>query len=161
MLQNISLLLRCLLKALWMTGLGPGALLLTIAERFRARFHAPLKLGHIYKISGYHYGDFIGEVLSCDRDKSRVRVVDPLRPMTRAKNPCCFPMCVREDFHGGEHGFVTVREGVILEVSWALAKWMDVSSAPISGGDQLANRGFLKPALEVPATRSPRIRRSA
>src|SRR5260370_19668120 len=91
-----------------------------------AKFFGPLSLGKAYRVEGYHTGDFLGEVESVDRDLARIRVTDPLRPRPRVKNRCSFPECVREDFHGGDHEFVRLRSGVLLEISWRMAKWIPI-----------------------------------
>jgi hypothetical protein len=102
----------------------------------RVKFFCPLSIGTEYRVVGYHTGDFVGEVLSVDRTFARVRVIDPMRPRPRVKDRCSFPECVRKDFHEGDHEFVRVRKGALVEVSWESAKWILVE--PSSGGGQLA-----------------------
>lgn len=94
----------------------------------RIRFWCPLALGKIYRVVGYHTGEFIGEVESVDRTWARVRIVDTLRPAPRVKNRCSFPQCVRQDFHDGEHEFSRIREGAVLEVPWESVKWYQGTS---------------------------------
>jgi hypothetical protein len=124
-LLNLSLFAQMLAKSLWMTGLGPGIVLAALVAT-GLKFVGPVKVGKVYRIDGYYTGEFIGEVEAADRGKARVRVLDPMRPIPKVVNRCCFPECLREDFHGGEHEFASVREGALVEVSWALAKWAEV-----------------------------------
>jgi hypothetical protein len=124
-LFNLWLFAQAMGKALVVSGLGAGIVAAFFGPRI-AKFWCPLSLGKQYRVEGYHTGDFVGEVESVDRDRARVRVIDPMRPMPRVKNRCCFPECVREDFHFGDHEFARVREGVLLEVSWGAAKWIPV-----------------------------------
>jgi len=160
-LFNLYLFASATAKALWMTGVGPGIVVAFFGPRV-AKFWCPLSLGKQYRVEGYHTGDFVGEVEAITRDTAQVRVIDPMRPLPRVKNRCCFPECVREDFHFGDHEFARVREGVLLEVSWKAAKWIPVQ--PSSGGEQLATAlsdGLIPNRLNR-ATSSPRkVRRYA
>lgn len=127
-----------------------------------ARFWSAIKPGRVYRVEGYHTGDFTGEVLRVDRDIAQVRVVDPMRPIPRVRNRCSFPECVRADFHGGDHEFVSVRQGALLQVSVALTKWIPIDSAQSSGDGQLATLSGLMPTPSSLATSpSRKVRRSA
>jgi hypothetical protein len=157
-LSNLSLFASATAKVGLVCGFVPAIALAFFGPRV-AKFWCPLSLGKQYRVEGYHTGDFVGEVEAVDRDRARVRVTDPMRPMPRVKNRCCFPECVREDFHFGDHEFARVREGVLLEVSWRAAKWIPF---PSSGGEQLATPNGLIPTLSNRATSSPRkVRRYA
>jgi hypothetical protein len=158
MIANLSLFALAISKTLLWTGLGPAVMVAVAFER-AAKFWTPLKVGKVYRISGYHVGDFVGEVEAVSRNEAHVRVLDPMRPAPRVRNRCCFPECLREDFHGGEHEFARVREGALVEVSWALAKWAEVSPQA-SGGRQLAKTVSMPDRNS--ATSLPRkVRRSA
>jgi hypothetical protein len=96
-----------------------------------------------------------------NRDTAFIRVTDPMRPTPRVRNRCAFPECIREDFHFGDHEFVRVREGVLLEVSWRAATWVPILLEQVSGGGQLAQVGDVIP-LKDRATSPPRkMRRRA
>jgi hypothetical protein len=155
MLSNFSLFAQTLWKVGWITALGPGIVMAVFARR-AVKFWCPLKCGQIFRIEGYHTGDFVGEIESLDRDMARVRVIDPMRPLPRVRNRCPFPECIREDFHFGDHEFVRVREGVLLEVVWRAAKWIPILE-PSSGGGQLAHEGVIP--LQRRATSPPRKER--
>jgi hypothetical protein len=120
----------------------------------RVKFFCPLSIGKEYRVVGYHTGDFVGEVEGVDRTFARVRVIDPLRPRPRIKDRCSFPECVRKDFHGGDHEFVRVREGALIEVSWESAKWIPVK--PSSGGRAVSQCSDLMPTPLNRATSPPR-----
>jgi hypothetical protein len=163
-LSNIWLFVCVIVKAALMTGLGPGIALAFFGPRAAAQV-LPVKMGGLYRIVGYHTGDFIGEVEAVHRDTVHVRVVDPLRPFPRVQNRCSYPECVREDFHNGDHEFVRVRTGAVLEVAWALARFVEAKQ--VSGGEQLATSHGSTAGDAVPtpiatsnrATSSPRKER--
>jgi hypothetical protein len=82
-----------------------------------------------------------------------------MRPMPRVVNRCSFPECVRADFHNGEHEFMRVRAGVLLEVSWRNAKW---TPNQVRGGAVSPSKRFDTSEVESWATSPPRkVRRRA
>jgi hypothetical protein len=158
-LLNLWLFARAIAKTACMTGIGPFFLCAWLRS-MGAKFYCPIAIGNLYRVVGYHTGDFVGEVERVNRDIAFVRVTDPMRPTPRVKNRCAFPECIREDFHFGDHEFVRVREGVLLEVSWRAAKWVPILLEQVSGGGQLAHEGVIP--LQRRATSPPRkVRRRA
>ena len=136
-LLNLWLFARAIAKVAAITGFGPFVLCAWLRS-MGAKFWCPIAIGKRYRVEGYHTGDFVGEVERVNRDSAFVRVTDPMRPTPRVKNRCCFPECIRDDFHFGDHEFVRVREGVMLEVSWRAATWVPILLEQVSGGGQLA-----------------------
>jgi hypothetical protein len=88
-------------------------------------FFAPVSLGATYRVTGYHTGEFIGEVEQIDRDVARLRVVDTLRRAPRVVDGCPFPACVLHDFHAGDHELTSLRVGAMIDVSWRMAKFRE------------------------------------
>jgi|SRR5580700_7828648 hypothetical protein len=157
-LLNLWLFSRTIVKVALMTSLGPFVLCAWLRS-MGAKFWCPLTIGNRYRVEGYHTGDFVGEVERANRDIALVRVTDPMRPMPRVLNRCCFPECIREDFHFGDHEFVRVREGVLLEVSWRAARFVPILLEQVSGSGQLASNVM---PLKNRATSPPRkMRRRA
>ena len=69
----------------------------------------------LYRVRGYHIGDFIGECLSTNRHTAIFEITDTLRPAPRIPKPkCSFPGCVRSDFHAGDHELVRMRVGIYV-----------------------------------------------
>ena len=156
-LSDLCLFFLAIAKCGLMTGLLPGGIFLAFFCPRAAKFFCPLAIGKEYRIVGYHTGDFVGEVEGVDRTFARVRVIDPMRPRPRVKDRCSFPECVRKDFHKGDHEFVRVREGALIEVSWESAKWIPVIEQ-VPGAAQLAksNRDGMMPNPSYRATSPPR-----
>jgi len=165
-LLNVALFARAIAKTALLCGFVPGALLAFFGPRV-AKFRCELSIGRHYRVEGYHTGDFAGEVLSVDRDLARIRVTDPMRPMPRVRNRCAFPACVREDFHQGDHEFMRVREGAVIEIPWRSAKWIPIADRVSEGERQLATQQVgsgrcitqLEPAWAT--SRSPRKAKTA
>lgn len=135
-LSNLYYFFFAILKAGLITGFwfGLGAVVWAdrsdmLRQRTR-RSAGGLKIRKVYRVEGYSLGDFIGELLAIDLDLARVRVVDSLRPAPRVKNRCCFPKCIREDFHEGDHEFPTIRADATVQVPWKLANWVPVEERP-------------------------------
>lgn len=124
-LLNVYLFACAIGKSALMIGAAPGLALAFFGPRC-AKYYRPVKIGALVRIEGYHTGDFIGTVETVQRDVAGIRVTDPLRPMPRVKNRCSFPECVRADFHSGEHEFMRVRIGVLIEVWWANARFVPI-----------------------------------
>jgi hypothetical protein len=141
-LLNLWLFARAIAKTACMTGIGPFFLCAWLRS-MGAKFYCPITIGNLYRVEGYHTGDFVGEVERVNRDIALIRVTNPMRPTPRVKNRCAFPECIRDDFHFGDHEFVRVREGVLLEVSWRAAKWIPILREQVSGGGQLAHEGVI------------------
>jgi hypothetical protein len=167
-LLNLALFARAITKTALLCGFVPGALLAFFGPRV-AKYWCDLSIGHHYRVEGCWAGDFAGEVLSVDRDLARIRVTDPMRIMPRVRNRCCFPQCVLEDLHDGDHEFMHVREGVVLAIPWRLAKWIPIANRVSEGERQLAKKqeggiGRCVELLAQPAwatSRSPRKARTA
>lgn len=160
-LANLWLFLLAMGKASLLCGFAPGVLLAHFGPRV-AKYFCPLTLGKVYRVEGYYTGDFIGEVESVDREFAKVRVLDPLRPVPRVPNRCSFPQCVREDFHSGDHEFVRVREGVLIEVAWHAAKWTLAIRVETGSGDGQFAGNLIPSELKVWATSpSRKIQRRA
>ena len=116
----------------------------------------PVHAGFTYRVEKHYLGDFVGEVEYADNDLARIRVTDPMRPRPRVENRCCFPECVREDFHSGDHEFVSVRKGALLEIQWRSAKWVLVAMPKqVSGLGQLAHGLNLIPVNNFNRATSP------
>ena len=84
-------------------------------------------LRDVVRVSGYHTGDFLGEVERVDRDVVALLITDPLRPYQ--KKGCPFPQCIAEADHDGAHVFPTLCAGHRIEVPWRLAKFETVEVA--------------------------------
>ena len=84
----------------------------------------------LYRVRGYHTGDFIGECLSTNRHTAIFEITDTLRPAPRIPRPkCSFPGCVRSDFHAGEHELVRMRVGGRIEIYWRNAEFVAVEGS--------------------------------
>jgi hypothetical protein len=155
MISNLAVLLLAIAKAGTMCGVLPGMILAAFFRSRGSKFFCPPSLGKSYRVLGYHTGDFIGKVVSVDRTFAKVRVTDPMRPGPCVKNRCAFPQCVREDFHHGDHEFVCMRAGAVIDVAWESAQWIPETS---SGGGQLAlaPSGVGRSSVSL-ATSPPRI----
>ncbi len=159
MTSDLQLFAAAIAKVALLTGFGPFVLFAWIRS-MGAKFFCPITTGNLYRVEGYHTGDFVGEVERVNRDSAFVRVTDPMRPAPRVLNRCSFPECVRDDFHGGDHEFVRVREGAVIEVSWRAAKWTPILiQHQTSAGGRLAKRKSV-PDTSM-ATRLPRKVRHA
>ena len=97
-----------------------------IRNRF-GKFFAPVSVGEVYRVIGYHTGEFVGECEQVDREVARFRVLDTLRPSPKVAQRCSFPACVLRDFHGGEHELTTVRVGAAIDVTWKFATFSPVA----------------------------------
>lgn len=155
-LPNLFLLGQLIFKVGIYCGFGPGIVIAcALSTRGKNFFWSPISVGKLYRVEGHYLGEFVCEVRELDRDNAQVVVTDPMRSMPRVRNRCCFPECVRNDFHGGDHEFVRVRAGVTMEVSWRLAKWIPVA-------EQFSGRAVSHSenrASEVPAISPPRKER--
>lgn len=125
---NVYLFVAAIVKTSLLTGIGPGILGAAIIAR-RSRLKWPIVVGKIYKVVGYHTGDFVGQLLRIDHDVARFMVIDTLRPSTlrRIRNRCAFPWCVLKDLHEGDHEIPKMRIGGMLEIYWANAGFIEAA----------------------------------
>lgn len=125
-MSDLELFLRVIVRALLVTGIGPG-ILLAFMGRAARKFWCPVAIGHVYRVIGYHTGDFVGEVERADASVALFLVRDPLRTIPKVTDRCSFPQCVGEEFHDGDHRFEPVRAGAQLLVYWRNAKFEEVA----------------------------------
>jgi hypothetical protein len=87
--------------------------------------HSEPRVGSIYRVVGYHTGDFVGSCVAITRTTVVLRITDTLRPGPRVLNRCAFPQCVREDLHPGDHEYARVRRGAEITIPLGLARLVD------------------------------------
>ncbi len=78
----------------------------------------------VYRVRGYHTGEFIGRVESSDRQVAVMTVLDPLRPQPKVSGAHCpFPQRAGAEDHDGDHFFPAVCAGRRIEIPWRLAQF--------------------------------------
>ncbi len=92
---------------------------------------AVVHVGTRYRISGPRtHGEFIGKCVDIvrvgERRALQFLITNTLRPSPRVANKCPFPHCIAKQYHGGEHEFPRIREGVLVELTPREAKFVAV-----------------------------------